>query len=601
MNVRVDGIVPGNIVMHTHKVEDIADVETTYLKLDQSTPQTLTTSPIFSNLTAGRVIQVGSTKAIENSTLIKDGAGVLTLSAAADYTLTVPATGTALLASAAITTGYIPFGIAGSLLGSDVGLFWDNTNKRLGVGTTGPTADIHTTGNVRTGNFVLAGKPQAFNNTFSYGGYTPDAFMYLDSTYNTYRIGINPGSTYANISFMLAGQDVMALTATSMSPALAFDNTIALGRSGQRWKSLTVGTDDSSFGGNVGIGTTGPTSKLDISGSATGANTIFNVTNTATNQFLGFFQGLAPNMAAGNSLAATFGKALSNYNRGYFAYNHVSDGSTSNFIDFGFYGAGNLLNIQASGNVGIGTTSPISPLHVVGASGDYGQITLDSAATNQQTNFALSKGGLRYWAVYVPAQNSSLSFYADPARANGVGDVMTLTNTGNVGIGTTAPTRILGIDGLVARNIGMERGTVANTAGFALTVNAGGSTVGATDKAGGQLILVPGISTGSGESGVTIQGCVAGATGTADRSMQDMIKILGNKLGFFNGTPIIQQTLAAYTSDGQGSAYTGIDNAQAGTVYATVADLNQLRVAYETLRASYDDLKTKLQATTLIL
>jgi hypothetical protein len=71
-------------------------------------------------------------------------------------------------------------------------------------------------------------------------------------------------------------------------------------------------------------------------------------------------------------------------------------------------------------------------------------------------------------------------------------------------------------------------------------------------------------------------------------------------LAFFGGTRAIQQVLNAYTSDGEGNAYTGIDNLQAGTVYATVADLNTLRGAYETLRASYDDLRTKLQTSTLV-
>ena len=74
----------------------------------------------------------------------------------------------------------------------------------------------------------------------------------------------------------------------------------------------------------------------------------------------------------------------------------------------------------------------------------------------------------------------------------------------------------------------------------------------------------------------------------------------GSTAGFFGAAPATQQTLAAYTSDGEGAAYTGIDNLQVGTVYATVADLNQLRVAYENLRASYDDLRTKLLNTTLV-
>ena len=72
------------------------------------------------------------------------------------------------------------------------------------------------------------------------------------------------------------------------------------------------------------------------------------------------------------------------------------------------------------------------------------------------------------------------------------------------------------------------------------------------------------------------------------------------KLGFWNKTPVVQQVTNAYTSDGEGSAYTGIDNLQAGTPYAKLTDLNALRTAYETLRASYDDLLTKLKNTGIV-
>lgn len=72
------------------------------------------------------------------------------------------------------------------------------------------------------------------------------------------------------------------------------------------------------------------------------------------------------------------------------------------------------------------------------------------------------------------------------------------------------------------------------------------------------------------------------------------------KIGFWNATPVVQQVTNAYTSDGEGSAYTGIDNLQLGTPYAQVSDLNLLRVAYETLRASYDDLLTKLKNTGIV-
>ena len=72
------------------------------------------------------------------------------------------------------------------------------------------------------------------------------------------------------------------------------------------------------------------------------------------------------------------------------------------------------------------------------------------------------------------------------------------------------------------------------------------------------------------------------------------------KIGFWNVTPVIQQVTNAYISDDESVAYTGIDNAQVGSVYAQVSDLNTLRVAYETLRASYDDLLTKLKNTGIV-
>jgi hypothetical protein len=44
----------------------------------------------------------------------------------------------------------------------------------------------------------------------------------------------------------------------------------------------------------------------------------------------------------------------------------------------------------------------------------------------------------------------------------------------------------------------------------------------------------------------------------------------------------------------------GIDNAQVGTPYAQLTDLNALRVACDNLRASYDDLLTKLKTTGIV-
>lgn len=127
-----------------------------------------------------------------------------------------------------------------------------------------------------------------------------------------------------------------------------------------------------------------------------------------------------------------------------------------------------------------------------------------------------------------------------------------------------------------------------------VSANASSFVIGTTN----QIVVTP-------SSGTVIlstpQDIDTGASVTfEDLHLTDDLQVDGD-VGFNGATPVAQpaaytlnyntttRTLNAYTSNGQGSAYTGIDNLQVGTVYATVADLNTLRVAYENLRASYDN------------
>jgi hypothetical protein len=63
---------------------------------------------------------------------------------------------------------------------------------------------------------------------------------------------------------------------------------------------------------------------------------------------------------------------------------------------------------------------------------------------------------------------------------------------------------------------------------------------------------------------------------------------------------VSQQIIASYTADDESAAYSGIDNAQTGAVYAALADVNNLRTAYENLRSSYENLRNKLIDSGLI-
>jgi len=236
-----------------------------------------------------------------------------------------------------------------------------------------------------------------------------------------------------------------------------------------------VGHDDlllQPLGGNVGIGTASPAVKLVIVEAQTSSATpIFQVQNTHTGSTLNTFELLAPNIPNGGYMYWAMGKEASNYNRGAISYHHISDGSTSNYLDFGFYGAGELLNILASGKVGIGTASPTRDLHVEYSSVSGNQALLPSVSV-ANTNVGTYPGGGDYsFSSYeMTAGNGAIQgqFFAD-----GTGHFLTGTpnlyfrtgtdspiifgtnsivrviiqNDGKVGIGTTSPSSKLHVAG----------------------------------------------------------------------------------------------------------------------------------------------------------
>lgn len=398
--------------------------------------------------------------------------------------------------------------------------------------------------------------------------------------------------------------------------------------------------------GYVGIGTTSPSALLTL-GKATGTTGIlaFNGTTSGTVNLsvadaAGSWTMKLPTTAGtdgyflktdgnGNTSWAAAGAGsqtpwASNINAAGYTLNGNSTASGNLTLDSTSNATkGYVLINPSGGNVGIGTASPGGVLDVqqnnsgellsrVWNTGTGSAAFRFVAADSSESKFQVTHATT--WTAEMVGNNNTgnqnnnyLAF-----RVRGASDAnteagldaatrMTILGGGNVGIGTTTPTNILSLGGNSARTFWMERHTTANTAGNTLTITAGGAKSGSTDKAGGALILQGGLSTGSAESGVTIQGCVAGASGTTDRTQTTGIQVLGNKLGFYAGTPIIRQSFIAYTADNESSAYAGIDNLQVGAVYAQLTDLNALRVAYENLRVAYEDLKTKLVATTLVV
>lgn len=380
--------------------------------------------------------------------------------------------------------GQVTFFSAASTVTGDNDFYWDNTNKRLGIGTATPgnKLEVQVTSN---GHGVLFKSNATQIGSILRTAIGGTVSMTVDGA-GTRPININNSSS-SNVLIANGGGNVGVGTTSPVAKLQVEGSFISSGISQLGTTGANVYLTSSSAG-NVGIGTSSPNQKLQVNGSVNADS--YKISNTTV------LSGSADvYVGSGGGTGRVFlnntsgiGLALSGANIGIGTTSpseklHIEGGkmlikhATTEQYNYQYgssqpvwsFGGGNYFNIKQGGTtgftisstlkVGIGTTSPTAKLHIqssdnaatanliylenIGSGGSEGVSIKFNPMFNAESMIASNREG----AV---ANACNLTFHT---YNNAINEAMRITSAGNVGIGTTnpgVPLDVFGADGIRA-------------------------------------------------------------------------------------------------------------------------------------------------------
>ena len=334
----------------------------------------------------------------------------------------------------------------------------------VGIGTAAPLAPLSVFSGVSAGlneAIMVSGGSTAVNSgsSISFGN------RYGTDTYPTWRMASLGAVFNSGVSF---GGDLVFNTNGSGS-----QNTLT--------EKMRI-----NYLGNVGIGTTNPLSKLDVTNGTALANAdVIGTTGNFENS-TPTGQGSTLSIVGNDAIAADIGGVLGfggKYSGNSYANwasikglkADATSGNYGGYLSFWtrLTGAGNVerMRIDTAGNVGIGATNPGYKLDVSGsirATGDVSSVSywLQNNQAIRNTVTADSTG-----STYLDLSNVYFR------TANNGTNLMTILSNGNVGIGTTNPGYKLEVAGISLLGNGLETGAYIGTTGQAIWTRTGGKLV----------------------------------------------------------------------------------------------------------------------------
>lgn len=297
--------------------------------------------------------------------------------------------------------------------------------------------DIQASSTSAAGNIIFSDGSSGSYGQVGYN-HASDALDFYTASTERMRIdssgNVGIGTTHPDSKLDVTGGDITVNTTSTGFMHFKYNNgsTGTIGTDGIDLK-ITANADLQILPtGNVGIGTTSPSRKLHINGGT--ANFVAKFEST---------DGIGGILVADNSTSVDLAVAAEGNN-------------------LSFYNNSERMRIDSSGNVGIGTSSPSKKLHVQnGSSGFSSSYNARTAAIIEGSNSAgtvlsIMAPNTGYSGIFFGDQNleaSGIMLYDHSVDAmkfyTNNGEKVRIDGSGNVGIGTTNPTEKLQVEGNV--------------------------------------------------------------------------------------------------------------------------------------------------------